>query len=320
MNKVSALTADDLVIALVSGGGSALLPCPAGNLTLEDETAVNLTLLGSDVPIAAMNAVRKHISAIKGGRLAAKAYPARVVTLLVSDIPGNNQALVASGPTIPDDTTRFDALEVVRSYNLPVSDRVLAHLNSTAADAPLTMDPRFARNEVHTLASASVSLKAAAAAVEKFGVEPVILSDCLQGEAREVGFRHAAIAKEASLQRGESEKPLLVLSGGETTVTTRPPGRGGRNSEFLLAFAIAIDGLDGINALAADTDGIDGLEDNAGAFADGSSVSRMRLAGLDARHMLDSNDSWTAFNSVRDLFIPGPTGTNVNDLSAILLG
>ncbi|MBB6356858.1 glycerate kinase [Aminobacter aganoensis] len=318
LQTVSGLTEDDLVVALVSGGGSALLPSPAGSLTLADEIAVNEALLASGAPISAMNTIRKHISGIKGGRLAAAAHPARVVSLVVSDIPGDNPALVASGPTVPDEASRADALRLIETYRIALPENVMAHINSAAADAPQPSDPRFARNEVHVIASAAVSLDAAAEAARKQGVETVILSDAIEGEAREVGGVHAAIAREVAVRNRPFKKPVLILSGGETTVTLRAKGKGGRNSEFLLAFAIGIDGLTGIDALAADTDGIDGSEDNAGAFADGSTVARMHGAGVDAKAMLAGNNAWTAFNSVGDLFVPGPTGTNVNDLRAIL--
>lgn len=318
-DQVAGLTADDLVIALISGGGSALLPAPPAGLTLEDEIAVNQALLASGAPIAAMNTVRKHVSTIKGGRLAAAAHPARVVSLVVSDIPGDNPALVASGPTIPDASTRADALAIVETWRMELPAAVMAHLRSPAADAPRPDDPRFAGNEVHLIASAAVSLEAAAVEAKRRGVEAVILSDSIEGEAREVGSVHAAIAREVATRDRPFRKPVLVLSGGETTVTLRAKGKGGRNSEFLLSFAIGIDGLSGIHALAADTDGIDGSEDNAGAFADGSTVARIQAAGIDAKAMLAGNNAWTAFNAVGDLFVPGPTGTNVNDLRTILI-
>jgi hydroxypyruvate reductase len=319
LEKVQGLTADDLVVALISGGGSALLPSPAAGLTLADEIAVNEALLASGAPIAAMNTIRKHVSTIKGGRLAAAAWPAKLVSLVVSDIPGDNPALVASGPTVPDTGSRADALASIAAYGMKLPDAVMAHINSTAADAPLPNDPRFAGNEVHLIASAGVSLEAAAAEARRQGIEAVILSDSIEGEAREVGGVHAAIAREVATRNRPFQKPVLILSGGETTVTLRAKGKGGRNSEFLLAFAIGISGADNIHALAADTDGIDGSEDNAGAFADGSTVSRLRAAGVDAKAMLAGNNAWTAFNAIGDLFVPGPTGTNVNDLRAILV-
>jgi hydroxypyruvate reductase len=319
MDAVSGLSAEDLVIALACGGGSALLPAPSGDLTLADEVAVNEALLASGAPIAAMNAVRKHVSDIKGGRLAAAAHPARVVSLVVSDIPGDNPALVASGPTVPDTTTREDAIRIVETYGMALPDAVMTHLRSDRAAAPGPEDQRFANNEVHVIASAAVSLDAAAAEANRQGIDAVILSDAIEGEAREVGGVHAAVAREVASRDRPFRKPVLILSGGETTVTLRAKGKGGRNSEFLLAFALGVDGLDGIHALAADTDGIDGSEDNAGAFADGSTVQRMRAEGVDAKAMLQQNNAWTAFNAVDDLFVPGPTGTNVNDLRAILV-
>lgn len=324
LEKVQGLTADDLVVALISGGGSALLPSPAAGLTLADEIAVNEALLASGAPIAAMNTIRKHLSTIKGGRLAAAAWPAKLVSLVVSDIPGDNPALVASGPTVPDSGNRADALASIAAYGMKLPDAVMAHINSPEADAPDLDDQRFSRNEVHLIASAGVSLEAAAAEAKRQGIEAVILSDSIEGEAREVGGVHAAIAREVATRNRPIKKPVLILSGGETTVTLRAPvdgkrGKGGRNSEFLLAFAISISDAEGIHALAADTDGIDGSEDNAGAFADGSTVSRMRAAGIDAKAMLAGNNAWTAFNAIGDLFVPGPTGTNVNDLRAILI-
>ncbi|KQZ15731.1 hydroxypyruvate reductase [Mesorhizobium sp. Root554] len=316
---VSGLTGDDLVVALICGGGSALLPSPAAGLTLADEIAVNEALLASGAPIAAMNTIRKHVSTIKGGRLAAAAWPARVVSLVVSDIPGDNPALVASGPTIPDAGSREDALAAIAAYGIGLPEAVRAHIQSAESAAPRPDDEKFARNEVHLIASAGVSLEAAAAEARRQGVEAVILSDAIEGEAREVGSVHAAIAREVAARNRPFAKPVLILSGGETTVTLKAKGKGGRNSEFLLAFAIGIAGVEGIHALAADTDGIDGSEDNAGAFCDGSTAPRMRATGVDAKAMLAANNAWTAFNAVGDLFVPGPTGTNVNDLRAILV-
>jgi len=316
---VSDLTADDLVVALISGGGSALLPSPPDGLTLEDEIAVNKALLASGAPISAMNAVRKHLSTIKGGRLAAAAHPAKVVSLVVSDIPGDNPAFVASGPTVPDTTSREDALKVVERYRLPLPEAALRHLGHEAADAPKPEDPRFSGHEVRVIASAAVSLEAAAAEACRQGVEAVILSDAVEGEAREVAHVHAALAKEVLTKDRPFKKPVVMLSGGETTVTVRGSGKGGRNTEFLLSFALDIDGMRGITALAADTDGIDGSEDNAGAFADGTTVPRLIAAGQDGAALLNGNDAWTAFHAIGDLFVPGPTGTNVNDLRAILI-
>jgi hydroxypyruvate reductase len=320
VEAVSGLTADDLVVALISGGGSALLPAPGAGLTPDDEIAVNRALLASGAPIAAMNTVRKHVSAIKGGRLALAAHPARVVTLIVSDIPGDNPAFVASGPTVPDGASRRDALAIVRDWRIELPRVVIDHLDSPAADAPSPDDPRFARNEVHVIASAAISLEAAARAARGAGIKAVILSDSIEGEAREVGAVHAAIAREIAARDRPFARPVLLLSGGETTVTLRGKGgRGGRNTEFLLSLALGIDGVAGIHAFAADTDGIDGTEDNAGAFADSGSAGRMRAAGFDPRAALMRNDAWSAFDAAGDLFVSGPTGTNVNDLRAILI-
>ena len=318
VETISGLSADDLVIALVCGGGSALLPAPPEGLTLEDEIALNEALLASGAPISAMNVVRKHLSTIKGGRLAA-ATKARVVSLIVSDIPGDNPAFVASGPTIPDGTTRRDALAIVDQYKLSLPDAMMAHLNSPAADAPRPDDPVFARHQHFVIASAGVSLEAAAEVARARGVTPYILSDSVEGEARDVALVHAALAREVALRDRPFARPAVLLSGGETTVTLRNKGgKGGRNGEFALALALAIDGYE-ITALAADTDGIDGSETNAGAFADGTTARRLRTAGLDGRKLLDGNDSFSGFSAIGDVFETGPTGTNVNDFRAILV-
>lgn len=321
LRLVEGLTPDDLVVALISGGGSSLLPAPPQGLTLADEIAVNKALLASGAPISAMNVVRKHVSRIKGGRLAFAAAPARVVSLIVSDVPGDNPAFVASGPTIPDISTPADALAIISRYGMILPDAVMRHLRSEDAAAPKPDHPAFTNQRHHIIASASVSLEAAAAKARALGVEAVILSDAIEGEARDIGRMHAAIARETALRNRPFSKPVVILSGGETTVTIAGDayGKGGRNSEFLLSFALDIDGVEGIHALAADTDGIDGSEDNAGAFADGSTVSRMRAAGADPRHHLARHDAWSAFSASGDLFVPGPTGTNVNDLRALLV-
>ncbi|MCA1441870.1 glycerate kinase [Ensifer sp. IC4062] len=321
LKLVEGLTPDDLVVALVSGGGSALLPAPPDGLSLEDEIGVNKALLASGAPISAMNVVRKHVSRIKGGRLALPAAPARVVSLVVSDVPGDNPAFVASGPTVPDLSSLEEAREIVARYGMTLPERVMAHLASDAARAPFPDDSAFARNEVHVIASASVSLGAAAARAREVGIDAMILSDAIEGEARDIGRMHAALAREVALRNRPFKKPVVLLSGGETTVTISGNnyGKGGRNSEFLLSLALDIDGVTGIDALAADTDGIDGSEDNAGAFADGASVARMRAAGIDPRTHLARHDAWSAFAASGDLFVPGPTGTNVNDFRAILI-
>lgn len=319
IKAVSGLSADDLVVALICGGGSALLPAPPEGLTLEDEIAVNRALLSSGAPISAMNTIRKQVSQIKGGRLGALAHPAKVVSLIVSDIPGDNPALVASGPTIADESTPEDALRLIERYRLDLPMQVIEHIKNGAGMAPLPSDPRFSKHEVRLVASAAVSLEAAAQAAKSLGVEAVILSDAIEGEAADVGLVHAAIAREVTLRSRPFAKPVVLLSGGETTVTVREKGKGGRNSEFLLSLAQGIDGAQGVSALAADTDGIDGSEDNAGAFADWRSAGRLNEKGLDAAAFLSANDSWSAFDALGDLFVPGPTGTNVNDFRAILI-
>ncbi|NKL23365.1 glycerate kinase type-2 family protein [Rhizobium leguminosarum] len=315
---ISELGPDDLVIALVCGGGSALLPAPPPGFSLQDEIALNEILLSSGAPISAMNAVRKHFSTIKGGRLAA-ATKAKVVSLIVSDIPGDNPAFVASGPTLADDGTRSDALDAVRQYGLRLPNRVLGHIASPLSDAPSPRDPQFARNSAHIIASAALSLEAASEVARNCGIEAAILSDCIEGESRDVAAVHAAIVREISVRNRPFCKPVVLLSGGETTVTLRSrDGKGGRNSEFALAAALSIDGLQAV-VLAADTDGIDGSEKNAGAFADGSTVRRLRSAEINPRALLNVNDSYTGFAKIGDLFETGPTGTNVNDFRAILV-
>jgi glycerate 2-kinase len=316
---VEGLGPDDLVVALICGGGSSLLPAPPEGLTLSDEQALNEALLASGAPIGAMNAIRKHCSRIKGGRLAQAAYPARVVSLVVSDVPGDDPAQVASGPTVPDDVTLEDALVLIESLRIVLPEAIKTHLAKESSRAPDPLDDRFARNSVTVVASAGISLDAAAAVGRDAGYSVSTLSDAIEGEARDIGLMHAALAKQVADKNAPFKKPSILLSGGETTVTLRGKGRGGRNTEFLLSFAQAIEGTHGISALAADTDGIDGSEDNAGAFADGQSVLRMRAGGVDPRAALSGNDAWSAFDAAGDLFVPGPTGTNVNDLRAIII-
>ncbi len=320
MDAVRGLTADDLVVALICGGGSALLPAPPEGLTLEDEAALNAALLASGAPISAMNAIRKQVSRIKGGRLAALAHPARVVSLIVSDVPGDDPAQVASGPTVPDAQGRADALRHVRAHGIKLPEAVRRHLETAPEDAPHPDDPAFARDRVYVAASAARSLEAAADLARAEGVTPAILSDAIEGEAREAGRVLAAIAGEVAARNRPFAKPSLLLSGGETTVTLGDAagGRGGRNTEFLLAAALALDGAE-VAMLAADTDGIDGSEDNAGAFADGTSAARLRAAGHDPADLLARHDAWGAFDALDDLFVPGPTGTNVNDFRAFLI-
>ncbi len=318
-DSVSGLSEDDLVVALICGGGSALLPAPPDGLELADEQSLNKALLASGAPISAMNAIRKQVSQIKGGRLAALAHPARVVSLVVSDVPGDDPAQVASGPTIPDDADRKTALQLIDSYRITLPDRIVHYLASSPDDTPKPSDPIFERNSVAVIASAALSLEAAADVAQASGATPYILSDAIEGEARDVGMVHAAIAREVALNDRPFAKPCVLLSGGETTVTIRDTaGRGGRNSEFLMALAGGLEGLK-ITALAADTDGIDGSESNAGAFANGQSWRRLRELGHDPGALLSGHDAWSAFNALGDLFVPGPTGTNVNDFRAVLI-
>ena len=319
MAAVKNLGVDDLVVALICGGGSALLPSPPNGLTLADEQALNEVLLASGAPISVMNAIRKNVSGIKGGRLAKLAHPARVVSLIVSDVPGDDPAQVASGPTVPDHVTREQALQLIESLGLSLPKEIVAHIRKPSAAAPPPYDPAFEGNDVKIIASAGTSLAAAAAQAEAQGIPSVILSDAIEGEAREIAKMHAAIALEVRAKDQPFTRPVLILSGGETTVTLRGKGKGGRNTEFLLAFAQAIDGVDGILALAADTDGIDGSEDNAGAFVDGTTCARLRAAGRNPAEDLMNNDAFSAFETLGDLFSPGPTGTNVNDFRAILV-
>jgi hydroxypyruvate reductase len=317
-DAVRGLTADDLVVSLVCGGGSALLPCPPGDLTLEDEAALNRALLSSGAPISVMNAIRKQVSGIKGGRLAAACHPAKVVSLVVSDVPGDDPAQVASGPTVPDAVTRADARAMVRSWRIDLPPKVAQWIGGEDGQAPDPRDPVFAGHEVNVIASARLSLEAAAKVAETKGVPAVILSDAIEGEARDVGRVHAAIAREVAARGRPFARPVVILSGGETTVTLRAQGKGGRNSEFLLATALAAEGVP-FAALAADTDGIDGSEDNAGAFATGDTATRLRALGHDPAAFLSGNDAYSAFAALGDLFAPGPTGTNVNDFRAILI-
>ncbi|NBU13162.1 MAG: glycerate kinase [Alphaproteobacteria bacterium] len=317
-DAVKDLTEDDLVVALISGGGSALLPMPAETLSLSDEIDLNKALLASGAPISVMNAIRKQISEIKGGRLALACHPARVVSLIVSDIPGDDPAQVASGPTVPHEASRADARALVEAWRIQLPPRIASFMKSDASLPPSPDDPRFKQNEVKIIASARQSLEAAARYAEAQRIPAVILSDSIEGESRDVGAVHAALLREVATRNRPFAKPVVILSGGETTVTIKGKGRGGRNSEFLLSLAMAAEGYE-FAALAADTDGIDGSENNAGAFASGDTVARLRAAGLNPRSLLAANDSYSAFETLGDLFVPGPTGTNVNDFRAFLL-
>jgi len=324
LDSVAGLSADDLVLFLASGGGSALMALPAPGLTLEDKRAVTRALLTSGATIGEINCVRKHLSAIKGGRLAAAAAPARVVTLAISDVPGDDPAVIASGSTVPDPSTFAEARAILAKYTIVPPPAIAAHLAAATEETPKPGDPRCARNRFVLIATPQQALLAAATAARHAGVTPLLLADAIEGEARDVALVHAAMARQAAAEKlviGESALPLpaVLLSGGETTVTVRGAGRGGRNAEFLLALAVALDGQPAIHALAADTDGIDGTEDNAGAVYGPDTKARAAAAGLDLRARLADNDGYGAFEALGDLVVTGPTLTNVNDFRAILV-
>ena len=316
---VRGLSADDLVICLISGGGSALLALPAPGLTLAHKQEVNRLLLRSGADIAQMNCVRKHLSAIKGGRLAAAAAPARVVTLIISDVPGDDPASIASGPTVPDPTSFADARAILARYEIVPPAPVRAHLEAGAEETPKPGDARLTRAETVLIARPRDALEAASARARDAGIEPLILGDAIEGEAREVARDMAGSALQAAQHGRPAAPPCVLLSGGETTVTLRGKGRGGRNAEFLLALALALDGAPGIFALACDTDGIDGTEDNAGALIGPETLVRARAAGLDPEARIADNDGYGFFAALGDLVVTGPTLTNVNDFRAILV-
>ncbi|PRC91106.1 glycerate kinase type-2 family protein [Solimicrobium silvestre] len=323
LNMVHGLTEHDLVLCLISGGGSALLSLPAEGITLEQKQAINKALLKSGATIAEINCVRKHLSAIKGGRLALACAPARVVTLLISDIPGDDATIIASGPTLPDATTCAEALAILRHYGITIPANIEQHLASSAGETPKPGDTRFANNSHQIIASAQTALTAAADLARAAGITPYILSDKMEGEAREVGNMHAVLAKQiarqVNLQGQPFKKPCVLISGGETTVTVRGSGRGGRNAEFLLSLAIGLDGQPDIYAIACDTDGIDGSEDNAGAVLSPDSIARATSLAIEAQALLDNNDGYGFFSALGDLVISGPTRTNVNDFRAVLI-
>jgi hydroxypyruvate reductase len=319
VDMVQGLTENDLVLCLISGGGSALLAMPEQGITLAQKQALNKALLKSGATISEMNCVRKHLSAIKGGRLALACAPARVVTLLISDVPRDDPAIIASGPTLPDATTCAEALAVLAKYAIDVPANVRQHLESGAGETPKPDDPRFARNAYHVIASAQKSLEAAAETARAAGITPYILSNDIEGEARDVGTVHAAIARQVASHGQPFSRPCVLISGGETTVTVRGQGRGGRNAEFLLSLAVALDGAPGIHAIACDTDGIDGSEDNAGALYGPDSLARAAAQGIRARSMLENNDGYGFFSALDDLIVSGPTRTNVNDFRAVLI-
>jgi len=319
LGLVGGLTEDDLVLCLMSGGGSSLLAVPAPGISLADKQAVTRALLKSGAPIADINCVRKHLSCIKGGRLALAAAPASVFTLIVSDIPGDDPAMVASGPTVADSSTRQDALAILEGYSIAVPDSIRDWLHDPLSETPKPGDPGYERVTNRIIATADDALNAAAHAAEAAKIRPVVLGSAIQGEARDVAREHARIALKC-LRRGDPARPpCVLLSGGETTVTVAGAGRGGRNSEYLLALALECNKLAGLTALACDTDGIDGTESNAGAVIDANTLNRARAMGLSAEDALARNDAYGFFEALGDLVTTGPTRTNVNDFRAILL-
>jgi hydroxypyruvate reductase len=319
IDLVRGLTEDDLVVALLSGGGSALLAAPAPGLTLGDKQTVNRALLACGASIDEMNCVRKHLSAIKGGRLATAAYPARVETLLISDVPGDDPAVIASGPTLPDRTTFADAREILARYGIVAPEAVRSFLDRAAEETPKPGDLRLQRAIAKIIATPQMSLRAAAGVAREAGFTPLILSDAIEGEAREAARVLAAIASQAHRHGEPARTPCVLLSGGETTVTIRGRGRGGRNVEFLLALAIALRGQGETWAIAADTDGVDGAEEAAGAVLTPDTLARARAKAMSAADHLANNDAHAFFEALGDQVVTGPTLTNVNDFRAIVI-
>ncbi|HKE41383.1 MAG TPA: glycerate kinase [Casimicrobiaceae bacterium] len=319
LDLVRGLSADDLVVALISGGGSSLLALPYEGITLEDKQTVNRELLKSGATISEMNCVRRHLSAIKGGRLAAACHPARVVTLLISDVPGDNPMDIASGPTVADPTTCADALEVIRRYGIEVPARVLHVLESGAGETVKPGDPRLKRAEARMIATPQMALEAAVRVAEENGLTTAILGDAIEGEARDVGKVMAGIALQVSRREQPFATPCVLLSGGETTVTVHGNGRGGRNVEFLLSLAIALDAEPGVYAIAGDTDGVDGQEEIAGAIVTPDTLERGWARGIRPRDSLANNDGHGFFQALGDSVVTGPTLTNVNDFRAVLV-
>jgi glycerate 2-kinase len=319
LQRVRGLTADDLVLCLISGGGSALLPLPAEGVSLADKQAINQALLASGASIAEMNCVRRHLSAIKGGRLAAACYPARVINLIISDVPADGLHDIASGPTVADPTSCADALAVLRRYAIAVPAAVTQLLESGRGESLKPGDARLPVIETHLIATPQLALEAAASVARQVGVQAHILSDAIEGEAREVGKVMAAMARQVRRAGQPFTPPCVLLSGGETTVTIRGNGRGGRNVEFLLALGIALDGEAGVAAIAGDTDGVDGQEEIAGALWRPDTLARARQQQIAALASLENNDAHSFFQALGDAVITGPTLTNVNDFRAIFI-
>ena len=316
---VTGLTADDLVIALISGGGSSLLVAPGEGLTLADKQAVNTALLHSGASISEMNCVRRHLSSLKGGRLAAVCHPAQVLTLLISDVPGDDPIDIASGPTVGDPTTCADALAIVARYRISVPPAVRHLLESGAGETIKPGDPRLQGIQTRMITAPQIALEAAAQVARDAGITPYILGDSLEGEARDLGKAMAGITRQVALHGQPFKTPCVLLSGGEATVTLRGTGRGGRNVEFLLSLGVALNGLPGVYALAGDTDGVDGAEEIAGALLTPDTLARAWALGTNPRSSLDNNDGHGFFQALGDAVVTGPTLTNVNDFRAILI-
>ena len=319
LDMARGLGPDDLFLCLISGGGSSLLSLPAPGITLAEKQAINRALLRSGANIAEMNCVRKHLSGIKAGRLAAAAAPAQVVSLIISDVPGDDPSVIASGPTVPDSTTLAQAREVLRRYNIDVPPAVAALLDDAANETPKPGDPVFARNALRMIATPQASLEAAASVARVAKVAPLILGDAIEGEAREVGRVMSGIARQVATHAQPAPAPCVLISGGETTVTVRGKGRGGRNVEFLLSLAVDLDGLPNVYDIAGDTDGVDGAEEVAGAMVSPDTLARAARLGLNARESLADNDGHGFFERLGDQVVTGPTFTNVNDFRAILI-
>lgn len=319
LDAVRGLTVDDTVVCLISGGGSALLTLPPNGLTLADKQAVNRRLLASGATIGEMNTIRRHLSDIKGGRLAAACHPARVVTLSISDVPGDNPMDIASGPTVADPTTCADALALVRRYGMQLPANALDILSRGCCESIKPGDPRLTRAECQLVTTPQNALEAAAGEAKQLGITPYILGDSIEGEARDVGKVMAGLARQVVLHGQPFKPPCVLLSGGETTVTLRGKGRGGRNVEFLLALGVALDGLAGVYALAGDTDGVDGSEEIAGAYLEPATLTRAWSLGIRPKEALADNDGHGFFGALGDAIITGPTMTNVNDFRAILI-
>ena len=319
LDAVRGLTEDDLVVCLISGGGSSLLPLPLPGITLADKQQISRTLLACGATISEINRVRRHLSAIKGGRLAAACHPARVCTLAISDVPGDNPIDIASGPTVADPTTIDDARGVLAKYRIEPPTTIRDALATPAAESVKPGDSRLARAAFTLIATPQMALEAAVRAASEAGVRASILADSVEGEARDVGKVIAAIARQVALRGQPVAAPCVLLSGGETTVTVRGDGRGGRNVEFLLALALALEENPRVFALAADTDGVDGQEEIAGAIVTPDSLLRARAIGLRPEAMLDDNDAHTLFEALGDSIVTGPTRTNVNDFRAVLI-